>query len=191
MKNLAIILLIFLAVSCGIFDTRDAEPPDQQRSNYIPATSPEILIQNLIDSFADKDVVNYQNTFVTGLSNRNFTFVPSSTALSRFQNLWPTWNIDSEVQYFNNMKTSVPDELPVLLSGLSLSPESFSIFGDSLKYNSEYFISVPQINSEPLIFQGNLELSMINVSTVWLVYYWKDNAIEDNPSWSDLKGSVY
>jgi len=191
MKNLVIILVLFSAVSCDIFETRDPEPPDQSRSNYRPATSPEILIQNLIDSFADKDVVNYQNTFVTGLSSKDFTFVPSSTALSRFQNLWPTWNIDAEVQYFNNMKTSVPDELPVLLSGLSLSPESFSIFGDSLKYNSEYFISVPQINSEPLIFQGNLELSMINVSTVWLVYFWKDNAIEDNPSWSDLKGSVY
>jgi hypothetical protein len=191
MKNLVIILLLFLAVSCDIFETRDADSPDQARSNYQPATSPEILIQNLIDSFADKDVVNYQNTFVTGLSSKDFTFVPSSTALSRFQNLWPAWNIDAEVQYFNNMKTSVPDELPVLLSGLSLSPESFSIFGDSLKYNSEYFISVPQINSEPLIFQGNLELSMINVSTVWLVYFWKDNAIEDNPSWSDLKGSVY
>ncbi len=191
MKNLIIILLLFSSVSCDIFETRDAEIPDQSRSNYLPATSPEILIQNLIDSFADKNVVNYQNSFVTGLSNRVFTFVPSSTALSRFQNLWQTWNIDAEVQYFNNMKTSVPDELPVLLSGLSLSPESFSIFGDSLKYNSEYFISVPQSNSEPLIFQGNLELSMINVSTVWLVYFWKDNAIEDNPSWSDLKGSVY
>ncbi len=191
MKKLVIILLLISSVSCDIFETREAEPPDQQRSNYVPATSPEILIQNLIDSFADKDVVNYQNTFVTGLSNRVFTFVPSSTALSRFQNLWLTWNIDAEVQYFNNMKTSVPDELPVLLSGLSLSPESFSIFGDSLRYNSEYFISVPQINSEALIFQGNLELSMINVSTVWLVYFWKDNAIEDNPSWSDLKGSVY
>jgi hypothetical protein len=191
MKSLVIILLLFSAVSCDIFETRDPESPDQSRSNYQPATSPEILIQNLIDSFADKDVVNYQNTFVTGLSNRVFTFIPSSTALSRFQNLWPTWNIDDEVQYFNNMKTTVPDELPVLLSGLSLSPESFSIFGDSLKYNSEYFISVPQINSEPLIFQGNLELSMINLSTVWLVYFWKDNAIEDNPSWSDLKGSVY
>ncbi len=113
------------------------------------------------------------------------------TALSRFQNLWPTWNIDAEVQYFNNMKTSVPDDLPISLSGLSLSPESFSIFGDSLKYNSEYFISVPQRNSESLIFQGSLELSMINVSTVWRVYFWKDNAVEDNPSWSDLKGSVY
>jgi hypothetical protein len=191
MKSLVIILLLFLAVSCDIFETRDAEPPDQSRSNYRPATSPEILIQNLIDSFADKDVVNYQNTFVTGLSDKVFTFIPSSTALSRFQNLWPTWNIDAEVQYFNNMKTSVPDELPVLLFGLSLSPESFIIFGDSLKYNSEYFISVPQRNSEPVIFQGNLELSMIIVATVWKVYLWKDNAIEDNPSWSDLKGGVY
>ena len=191
MKNLIFIMLLFSAISCDIFETRDAESPDQSRSNYLPATSPEILIQNLINSFADKDVVNYQNTFVTGLSNRIFTFIPSSTALSRFQNLWPTWNIDAEVQYFNNMKTSVPDDLPISLSGLSLSPESFSIFGDSLKYNSEYFISVPQRNSESLIFQGSLELSMINVSTVWLVYFWKDNAVEDNPSWSDLKGSVY
>ncbi len=191
MKNLIFIILLFSVISCDIFETRDAESPDQSRSNYLPATSPEILIQNLINSFADKDVVNYQNTFVTGLSNRIFTFIPSSTALSRFQNLWPTWNIDAEVQYFNNMKTSVPDDLPISLSGLSLSPESFSIFGDSLKYNSEYFISVPQRNSESLIFQGSLELSMINVSTVWRVYFWKDNAVEDNPSWSDLKGSVY
>ncbi len=191
MKNLIFIMLLFSAISCDIFETRDAETPDQSRSNYLPATSPEILIQNLINSFADKDVVNYQNTFVTDLSNRDFTFVPSSTALSRFQNLWPTWNIDDEVQYFNNMKTSVPDELPVSISKLSLSPESFSIFGDSLKYNSEYFISVPQRNSESLIFQGSLELSMINVRTVWMVYFWKDNAIEDNPSWSDLKGSAY
>ncbi len=190
MKNLIFTMLLFSAVSCDIFETRDAESPDQSRSNYLPATSPEILIQNLINSFADKDVVNYQNTFVTGLSNRVFTFVPSSTALSRFQNLWPTWNIDDEVQYFNNAKTSVPDELPISLS-LSKSPDSFSIFGDSLKYNSEYFISVPQRNSEPLIFQGNLELSMEIVSTVWLVYFWKDNAVEDNPSWSDLKGSTY
>ena len=190
MKNLIFIMLLFSAISCDIFETRDAESPDQSRSNYLPATSPEILIQNLINSFADKDVVNYQNTFVTGLSNRIFTFIPSSTALSRFQNLWPTWNIDDEVQYFNNTKTSVPDELPISLS-LSKSPDSFSIFGDSLKYNSEYFISVPQRNSEPLIFQGNLELSMEIVSTVWLVYFWKDNAVEDNPSWSDLKGSTY
>jgi len=190
MKNLVFIMLLLSAVSCDIFETRDAEPPDRSRSNYQPATSPETLIQNLINSLADKDVVNYQNTFVTGLSNRVFTYVPSSTALSRFQNLWLTWNTDSEVQYFNNMKTSVPDELPVSLS-LSLSPESFSIFGDSLKYNSEYFISIPQRNSDPLIFQGSLELSMINIRTVWLVYFWKDNAIKDNPSWSDLKGSVY
>ena len=95
MKKLVFIMLLFSAVSCDIFETRDAEPPDQSRSNFQPATSPEILIQNLINSFSDKDAVNYQNTFITDLSNRVFIFVPSSTALSRFQNIWPTWNIDA------------------------------------------------------------------------------------------------
>lgn len=190
MKLIIYILLLLVLVSCDIFETRDAEQPDQSRSNYQPATFPKILIENLINSFAEKDVVNYQNTFVAGLSNRVYQFVPSSTALSRFQNLWSIWNIDAEIQYFNNMKTAVPEGLPVSLS-LSLADESFSILGDSLKYTSEYFISVPQLNGDPLIFQGNVEFSMINSNTVWSVYYWKDNAIEDNPSWSDLKGSVY
>jgi hypothetical protein len=190
MKYLIYILLLFLAVSCDIFETRVPEPPDQSRTNYQPAVEPEILIQNLINSFADKDVVNYQSSFVTGVSNRTFIFIPSGSALARFQDIWPGWNIDAEVQYFNNMKTSVPDELSISLL-LSKLPESFSRFGDSLKYSSEYFISVPQINGESLIFQGNLELSMINANTVWLIYIWKDNAIEDNPSWSDLKGTVY
>ena len=190
MKLFIYIFLLFAVVSCDIFNTRDAEPPDQARSNFIPATSPEILIQNLISSFAEKDVVNYQNTFAAASSGRLFTFVPSGSALSIYQDVWANWNIDAEVQYFNNVKSTVPDDLPISLT-LSISPESFSILGDSLKYSSEYFISVPQLNGDPLIFKGNVEFSMINSNTVWLLYYWKDNAIEDNPSWSDLKGSVY
>ncbi|GBD88582.1 hypothetical protein BMS3Abin03_02518 [bacterium BMS3Abin03] len=184
-----LILLVF--AGCDIFETREAETPDQSRSNYQTASRPKTLIQNIIASFADKDVVNYKNSFETSFSNKLFQFMPSSTAISRFQNIWSAWNIDSEVQYFNNMKTLVPDELPVTLS-LSLSPESFSVLGDSVKYTSEYFLNVPQRDTDPLIFQGNLEFTMIRDSrSVWVIYFWKDNAIEDNPSWSDLKGSVY
>ena len=185
------ILTLLVITGCDIFETRDAETPDQSRSNYRTASEPKILIQNLIASFADKDVVNYKNSFETSFSSKLFQFLPSSTALARFQNIWSSWNIDSEIQYFNNMKTLVPDELPVTLS-LSLSAESFSVLGDSVKYTSEYFLNVPQRDSDPLIFKGNLEFTMIRDSrSVWVIYYWKDNAIEDNSSWSDLKGSVY
>jgi len=193
MKLIFTILLVILPLitGCDLFETREAQTPDQSRSNYQTASEPITLIQNIISSFADKDVVNYKNSFEMSFSNKPFQFIPSSTALSRFQNVWSAWNIDSEVQYFNNMKTLVPDELPVTLS-LSLSPESFSVLGDSVKYTSEYFLNVPQRDSDPLIFQGNLEFTMVRDSrSVWVIYFWKDNAIEDNPSWSDLKGSVY
>jgi hypothetical protein len=86
---------------------------------------------------------------------------------------------------------TVPDELPAILS-LSSSPNSFSVFGDSLRYTSEYFISVPQRNADPLSFEGNVEFSMVRDSrSIWVIYFWKDNAVGDSPSWSDLKGTNY
>lgn len=190
MKFVIYILLALFITHCDIFETRDAESPNQSRSNYQPAVAPETLVQNLINAFADKDVVSYQNSFVTGLSDKDYKFIPSSSASLRFQNIWSNWDVDDEILYFNNMKTAVPEELPISLS-LSVSPESFSRFGDSLKYTSEYSISVPQFSGESFVYHGNLEISMINANTVWMIYYWKDNAIEDQPSWSDLKGSAY
>ncbi len=190
MKTLFIIPLLFLVTGCDIFETREPETPDQSRTNYITASEPEILIQNLINSFADKDVNNYLNTFVDqSFTEKIFRFVPSSTALSRFQNIWQGWNKDAEFQYFNNVKSTVPDEMPITLS---LSNQSFTFLGDSLRYTAQYFLNVPQLNSDPQIYEGSLEFSMVRDSrSVWVIYFWKDNAIEDKPSWSDLKGSAY
>ena len=190
MKLLIYIFLVLFFTSCDIFDTREAEVPNQSKSNYVPAIDPETLVQNLINAFGDKDVVSYQNSFVTGLSNKDYKFIPSSSASLRFQNIWSNWDVDDEILYFNNMKAAVPKELQISLS-LSSSPESFSRFGDSSKYTSEYKISIPQFSGDSLFYRGNMEISMTNVNTVWMIYYWKDNAIEDRPSWSDLKGSAY
>lgn len=189
MKYLVFILSLMFLISCDIFNTRDAAEPDEGRSDYFTASEPGILIQNLMNSFSDKDVVNYKNSFVTGFSNKVFSFLPSGTALLTYSNIWPTWNLDSEVEYFNNLKITAPDDLPVTLT-LSLSLESFGIIlGDSLKYTSEYSINVPQKNSDARNYQGNLEFSMTRESgSVWAIYFWKDNAVGNNSSWSDLKG---
>ena len=189
MKYLVFLLSLMFLISCDIFNTRDAAEPDEGRSDYLTASEPGILIQNLMNSFSDKDVVNYKNSFVTGFSNKVFSFLPSGTALLTYSNIWPTWNLDSEVEYFNNLKITAPDDLPVTLT-LSLSLESFGIIlGDSLKYTSEYSINVPQKNSDARNYQGNLEFSMTRDSrSVWVIYFWKDNAVGNNSSWSDLKG---
>ena len=179
-------------VGCDILTTRDAEPPNDTRSSYMDAFERETVIQNLINAFADKNTDDYLKSFSNlNFANRLFQFVPSSTALTRYT-VWNDWNLSSEVQSFNNMKTLVPDELRIILSNLSSLPNSFSVFGDSLKYSSEYLISVPQRDDDPLNFQGNVEFSMLRDSrSIWVIYFWKDNAVEDNPSWSDLKGSLY
>lgn len=189
MKYLVLILSLMFLISCDIFNTRDAVEPDEGKSDYRTASEKEILIQNLMNSFADKDVVNYKNSFVTGFSNKVFSFLPSGTALLTYSNIWPTWDLDSEVEYFNNLNIAAPDDLPVTLT-LSLSLESFGIIlGDSLKYTSEYSINVPQKNSDARNYQGNLEFSMTRDSrSVWVIYFWKDNAVGNNSSWSDLKG---
>ncbi|UCH64566.1 MAG: hypothetical protein JSW63_08010 [Ignavibacterium sp.] len=192
MKYRFYILLLAVLVGCDIFTTRDPETPDQSRSSYVDAFERETVIQNLINAFADKNADDYLKSFSKlEFTNRPFQFVPSSTALARYLTIWNGWDISSEFQSFNNMINLVPDELPVVLD-LSKEPNSFSILGDSLRYTSEYFISVPQGSGDPLIFEGNVEFSMILDSrSIWVIYFWKDNAIGDKPSWSDLKGSLY
>lgn len=178
-------------VGCDILTTRDAEPPDDTKSSYVDAFERKTVIQNLINAFSDKNKDDYLKSFSNlNFTNKLFRFVPSSTALTRYI-VWNDWNLSSEVQSFNNMKTLVPDDFRINLS-LSSSDNSFSVFGDSLKYSSEYFINVPQRDDNPLNFQGNVEFSMLRDSrSIWVIYFWKDNAVEDNPSWSDLKGSLY
>ena len=192
MKYWYSILLLIILVGCDIFSTRDPELPNETKSSYVSATQKEIVIQNLINAFAEKNADDYLKSFSNlDFVNRPFQFNPSSTALTTYQNIWVDWNLSSEVQSFNNMKTLVPDESLVSLT-LSSSPGSFSLFGDSWKYSSEYLLNVPTRDGDTLNFQGNVEFSMIPDSrSIFVIYFWKDNGFGDNPSWSDLKGSLY
>ena len=191
MKYLFYIILPVFIVSCDLFQTRPPEGPDQTKSNYTPPDQAKILIQNMINSFFDKNTDNYRKSFesISGLTNNNFTFIPSSSAQIAYQGIWDNWDVQSEAQYFNSIKNTVPDELPMRLS-LSTEDASLSILGDSARYTSYYTISIPQINSENLFYEGNVEFTMVRDSRqIWIINYWKDNAIGDSPSWSDLKGS--
>jgi hypothetical protein len=185
-------LKLFVLIGCDIFTSRDPETPDQSKSSYVDAFERKTVIQNLINAFSDKNVNDYLKSFSNlNFTNRPFFFVPSSTALTRYQTIWVDWNLTSEVQYFNNVINTVPDESPVNLT-LSIEEDSFSLLGDSLRYSSNYSISVPQRSGDPSIFEGNVEFSMILDSrSIWVIYFWKDNAVGDIPSWSDLKGTNY
>ena len=78
-----------MLAGCDIFTTRDPETPDQSKSNYTDAFERETVIQNLINSFADKNSIDYLKSLANlDFTNRPFLFVPSSTALTRYQTIW-------------------------------------------------------------------------------------------------------
>ncbi len=54
MNRYFILLFIAFLMSCDLISTRDAEQPNTQGSDFIPATTPDILFLNLIGSFKRK-----------------------------------------------------------------------------------------------------------------------------------------
>ena len=132
MKKIVIIVSLLSLNACDIFTTRDAEDPENIRSNYTTPSEPEILIQNLVNSFSDKDANNYVKSFTDpAFSNKIFYFLPTSSALQTWGSLWREWNVDKEFQYFQNLINAAPDELPVTLI---FTGEDYHPLGDSLNY---------------------------------------------------------
>jgi hypothetical protein len=188
---ISILLLALLVCGCDLFETREAELPDQPRSNFQSAVTPQILIQNLIYSLQDKNVENYLACFSDpSFTDMDYKFSPSSGASSQFPSLASDWSRNDEEQYFNNMKSKIPDNLPVtlILSNTVSSPQ-----GDSLLYSASYSLNVPHNDANiPRDYQGDLQFSMIRDSrSVWAIYYWQDSKNSDLPSWSELKGRFY
>ncbi len=191
MKSFYKILLITFLLSltaCDLFQVRDPEDPSQTKSSYRVPVEPKDVIQNLINAFKDKNPNDYKKNFSTGLPlvNRDFFFIPSGNVLSSF----PTdWYVDEEFQYFNNLVTRSPQDIPITLS---FTDEEYDIRADSTIYSAKYFLSVPVLNSEPKVFEGRLKFSMTtDINAAWIIYFWEDIAVQGSKSWSELKIAFY
>jgi hypothetical protein len=193
MKKLFVLAVLLLIISgCDIFSTRDAEQPNQPRSNFIPAVTPQDVLTNLQNSLTDLNVENYLACFSdSAFSDKQFVFDPSTAALSRFPFLAEGWNKKDEQQYFLNMKNKVPEERQVTLNVLDLRTGSTQ--GDSTVVNGSYSLSVPHNDpAVPTLFEGEFSFSMNRDSrSVWTIHLWRDSRSGEIPSWSELKGRFY
>jgi hypothetical protein len=186
--------LFFIIQGCDLFSTRNAEMPTQPRSDFEPAATVDILIQNLINSLKDKDVGNYLTCLSdTSFTDKKFYFSPSSEASSTYPTLSENWNRRNEEQYFTNMTIKSSSSSQIVLN---LTESSRNNFGDSTFYTAAYSLTVPFVNTNseitPEIYQGTLTFKMVRDSrSVWSIYFWQDNKNSTaNKTWSDLKGSL-
>lgn len=190
------IFLLFIAVlfySCDLFTTRDAEMPDQGRSNFQPAVQPAIVISNLKNSLTDKNVQNYIACFADSIfTPKRYVFSASGEAASVYPIFLQGWGISEEQRYITSVFTKAPKDFPI---SLTLNDEQFTnLSGDSLIYTATYFLNVPIPSGDQSFsnYSGNLQFNMVRDSrSEWSIYLWKDNKSQTLPSWSDLKGNYY
>jgi hypothetical protein len=182
------ILLIFILIRCDIFEVRNPESPTDTKSGYRVPVEPQDVIQNIINSFRDRNANDYRKNFASGppLVGQNFFFSPSGNVISSFP---PNWTIDEEFQYFNNLVARTPQDIPITVTFVN---EFYDVQSDSAIYSAEYSISVPVLNSEPSVYEGSIKFTMItDINAAWVIYFWEDIAKVEIKSWSELKIEFY
>jgi hypothetical protein len=185
-----LLLFLFLFSACDLLSTRQAEPPNASRDNFLPATSPEILFSNLTNSFKDKVVENYIACFSDpAYTDKAFNFVPTSSA-SVIYAAFSNWDLSSERGYFSNLVNTLPETTPIILSLSQLGSTQYS---DSAVYDFSYVLNT-NFSSENIspTYQGNLKFTVVlDNRQQWVISRWIDFEKTGSPSWSELKGRMY
>jgi len=187
LKILFAVLLLFI-VGCDIFEVRDPENPTDTRSGYRVPFEPNVVIENLITAFQERNANDYKKNFAEGppIVDRVFYFVPSGNVVSSFPS---EWFINDEFQYFNNLISRTQQDVPM---NLSFNGDQFDRQGDSAIFSAGYSISVPVQNANPQIYEGSLKFTMIiDNNSTWVIYLWEDIALPEKNSWSELKVEFY
>jgi len=183
--------LFVLFIGCELFNVREVQPPADARSNFLPAISADIVIQNLISSLSDKNTQNYISCLSNNKAKRfQFVFLPSAEALSKYPVFLEDWSILQEEQYFNNVTFKLPEESSI---SLTLQDTVKSLLGDSVYFSAKYSLTVPHTDiSIPNVFQGEFKLKLFrDENNLWSIFFWQDIKNSSLPSWSELKGVFY
>lgn len=184
--NLLPLAFNLISVSgCDIFQTRTPQPPQQGQSGFLPPTSADIVVQNLINAIATKNVDNYIECLSdTSFGGRAFSFVPSSDVN---QQLFLNWNENSERAYFNNLAIHSSSSAAPALTLSSQNSESLS--SDSVLFSAKYTLLWPN-SSYPQQVQGSLQFYISHDRNQnWAIYRWIDSKT-DTLTWSDLKAQA-
>ena len=189
MRYFILLILIFVVSSCDVFRTREPENPIQTRNTWIPATTVEILVDNLKSALSERSTENYLKCFVdSSLTGKSFEFIPSVESFANYSTIYSNWRLQNERIYFENLKSKLRDGGGITLS--LFNEERGTIQGDSVNYYADYLLivnhSIENLNRE---FQGHLQFTLFrSVKGEWSISRWKDIKRNENLTWSDLKG---
>lgn len=184
----ALLPLLIAVTGCELFSTRDPASPLTNSSTFIPATSADIVIQNLKSAIAEKNTVNYLRCLVDTLnSSRTFQFIPTAASAGRYAATFASWSMASEQAYFSSL---VAHTQPSAASVLALNGTFTVLASDSAIYDGDYQCTFQHgVSGVPESVRGNLQFIIgVDKNSTWGITRWIDHPIGSEPSWSELKG---
>lgn len=189
-KNFKIFFFLFLLISgCGLFETRDVELPNTPRSNFIPPTTPDIVITNFTAAIFQRDVNNYTNCISdSNFSGARFTYSPDVISQGTYP-IFASWDKNKENSYFTNIVTQTSESST---SNLFLSNVSSNITSDSAVYDSDYLL-IFNHNRANVARQAKGKLRFVithDSRNLWSIKSWTDFRVNDSDTtWSVIKAN--
>jgi hypothetical protein len=191
-KPITLVLIAALSLApaaCGILETRTPQPPAQTSSTFVPATSPSIVLDNLINAVRERNTDNYIRCLVdSNFSDKRFSFVPTQVAQSTYAIKFISWSLSSERGYFENLKSQTPSTATALLF---FSSQKFgSVQSDSALFTGAYDLVFQHdqsgVSQEA---KGTLQFYLAtDRNKLWSIYRWIDLQSGSDFSWSEMKG---
>ncbi len=190
MKWYLLILLCFL-YSCGIFETRSPEEPDQSPVVFLPATSPEVLMQNFMNSVKYKRLQNYSDCFI---GDGKYNFIPAQDAFATYQSIFQNWAIAEEQRSFKSIISAASGDNTISLNFEKSQYQYTS--PDSIIFTANYEINLPIVQPLNLEkYNGRMLLTISQaIDGTYKIVRWSDFQTSNDtiyPSWSILKARYY
>jgi hypothetical protein len=194
--------MLFLS-SCGIFDTREPDPPVTGNGFiWVDATSYQVLLNNFEGSVEALDAENYKRVFIapsdsllpSGTTNYTFLYNTSLDPTSRV--IFANWDIESERNYLSRLKSVLVNTARLGLELKNVTTQQST--PSQVIVSADYTLSIPSGSSDvvPNIVTGFLTMQLRLVKTErgtqeWRIVNWLDNDPKGGKaySWTDLKAN--
>lgn len=189
------ILIATLAVACELFTTRNPEEPDTGKGSFVPPTSPQLVIDNLLNSIKEKNPENYIACLSDSSSfgGSGFVFYPAADALARYPGLFNDWNLQSERRWLVSLFSIMLKETAPLL--IFKKPSFEVITPDSAVYLADYTLTANhQTASLAKEFSGRLVFTITpRTNGLWSITRWTDSSLDTDSldSWSVMKARFF
>lgn len=188
--SFSLLLLSIFQMGCKTpFSTREPEPPASKQSSWVPPTSPLIVLFNLTNAIAEKNVINYSRCLAdTGNSSKSFRYIAEPSVARANPGLFDHWSTGEETNYLNQMLSFLPKDSTGQLVLKTLRENTFQ---DSVVLLQEYTLKMHlkcENNDCPRDMQGQAEFRLIkSAEDLWYIYLLSDRATGDKKTWSDSR----